>query len=140
MSLGNPLRDLPLFAGVEGNELSLESQPFLVEGPPPIPEIEVETETPPDDSTAPAIFDPLQVGFFSDDEVVAWRKEWRGMPEFVQEDLTPWKSIIVHFSTRGDLEVFSAVVDRKLTPNTRSFWFPEAEIGHYANKRYQDEP
>ena len=66
-------------------------------------------------------------------------KEWKGMPEFSQEDLQSWKSIIVHFENRQDMEAFSKLINQKLTYNTRSVWYPQAEIGHYSNKRYIDE-
>ena len=69
----------------------------------------------------------------------AWKKEWRGMPEFSQEDLTAWKSITVHFESVADMAAFSHLIQQPMTPNTRSIWFPEAEIGHMVNKRYADE-
>ena len=31
------------------------------------------------------------------DDFTIWKKEWKDMPEFVQEDLEPWKSIEVYF-------------------------------------------
>jgi len=68
-----------------------------------------------------------------------WEMEWVGMPEFNQEDLTPWKSIYVHFESPGDLQKFADNLGKNLTENTRSVWFPDAEIGRYANKRYADE-
>ena len=80
----------------------------------------------------------VQLPMFEMEE--AWKQEWHGMPEFRQEDLTPWKSVIVHFSSPGDMAAFAELIGQKLTPNTRSVWHPAAEIGHYANKRYIDEP
>lgn len=65
-----------------------------------------------------------------------WEDVWQGMPEFNQKDLTSKKQIIVHFSTLGDLELFAEAVGQTITPATRSIWFPQAEIGRYANKRY----
>jgi hypothetical protein len=67
-----------------------------------------------------------------------WEEEWRGMPEFVQEDLSPWKSIYVHFEKREDMERFAKVVKQKIGLNTRSIWYPEAEIGTIQTKRYVD--
>jgi len=69
----------------------------------------------------------------------AWAKEWRGMPEFVQEDLQPIKSLTVNFETWDDYAAFAKLVEQRLTPNTRSIWYPEAEIGRLADKRYVDE-
>lgn len=80
-----------------------------------------------------------QSNLFDPDEFKPWRDEWKGMPEFVQEDLTPWASLIVNFANPDDLAAFSKLVGQKLFATTRSFWYPEAEIGHYANKRYCDE-
>jgi len=68
-----------------------------------------------------------------------WIAEWRGMPEFVQEDLTPRYSVIVHFESDEDMERFSRLVEQTLTPNTRSIWYPEAEIGHMVDKRHAPE-
>ncbi len=68
-----------------------------------------------------------------------WEKVWKGMPEFVQEDLEPWRSIIVHFASPGDLIAFSRLVERKLTPQTRSTWFPPVDAENFLNKRYADE-
>lgn len=65
-----------------------------------------------------------------------WEEHWRGMPEFVQEDLAPWKSIYVHFESREDMERFAKLVHQKIGLNTRSIWYPEAEIGRMTTKRY----
>jgi hypothetical protein len=77
-----------------------------------------------------------QPEFFTLDEIEPWRAEWKDMPEFTQQDLTPWKSMLVHFESPGDLARFAVLVEQTLSPRTRSIWFPAAEIGRYANKRY----
>ena len=84
--------------------------------------------------------DPDQPTLFSEDEYLLWRKEWKDMPEFVQEDLAPWKSLAVHFENEEDLIKFAQLVQQRITPDTRSIWFPEAEIGRMSNKRFTDEP
>ncbi len=61
---------------------------------------------------------------------------WRGMPEYEHEQLTPLQSIQVHFASIEDREAFSKLIDQPISDNTRSLWYPEAEIGHYADKRY----
>lgn len=65
-----------------------------------------------------------------------WREHWKNMPEFIQEDLQPHQSIIVHFENREDMDNFSKLINQKLTYKTKSVWYPEAEIGKVANKRY----
>jgi hypothetical protein len=81
---------------------------------------------------------PVQPALFDKGEW--WQDHWKGMPEFVQEDLAPVKTIYVHFETREDYLAFAKLVGQTLTMNTRSIWYPEAEIGRTFNKRYIDEP
>ena len=61
---------------------------------------------------------------------------WVGMPEFEQEDMTAWKTLLVHFSGQSDLEAFAALVGQVVTLQTKSIWYPPAEIDHYITKRY----
>lgn len=46
------------------------------------------------------------------------------MPEYVQKDLEPVKSISVHFETWEDMYAFSVFVGQKITPKTRCIWYP----------------
>lgn len=78
-----------------------------------------------------------QGGLFGDAEW--WEEFWRGMPEFDQRDLAPRHSIQVDFKTREDLAAFCKLVGQSITEHarrTRSIWYPEAEIGHFFDKRY----
>lgn len=68
-----------------------------------------------------------------------WQKEWKGMPEFVQEDLTSHRKIIIHFRNNEDIKKFGELIGQKITPKQPSLWFPKQEIRRYANKRYVDE-
>jgi hypothetical protein len=63
-------------------------------------------------------------------------ENWKDMPEFHQEDLTSEVKIIVHFATASDKNQFGQLIGQALTDNTRSIWFPEAEIGQTDGKRY----
>jgi hypothetical protein len=65
--------------------------------------------------------------------------EWEGMPEFEQEDLTSYQSIRVHFATVEDRNTFAALIDQRLTDNTKSIWYPEAKERHFMDKRYANE-
>ena len=68
-----------------------------------------------------------------------WEEEWQGMPEFVQEDLSPYKTIMVHFENEEAMESFAKLVDQTINLRTKSIWYPKAEIGHFFDKRYVDE-
>ena len=67
-----------------------------------------------------------------------WEEEWQGMPEFVQENQTAFKSLIVNFADRQDMDNFTKLIGQRITINTQSIWYPEAKIEQYANKRYID--
>lgn len=68
-----------------------------------------------------------------------WQKEWKNMPEFVQEDLTSFRKIIVHFKSKEDVEEFAKLIGQKISPKTPSICFPERVVRRYADKRYIDE-
>lgn len=67
----------------------------------------------------------------------AWAEQWRGMPSYQQNDLESWKELKVHFKCRADLDAFAKLVGQKLTDETKSIWFPKAEITSYAGKLYE---
>lgn len=69
-----------------------------------------------------------------------WEEHWKQMPEFVQEDQKPWKSIYVHFESREDMEAFEKLVGQRINLTTKFIWYPEATISRYVrnNRRYED--
>ncbi len=72
----------------------------------------------------------------SEDELGDAQTEWKGMPEFAQEDKTAFRSIPVHFKDQAAVDKFAEVIGQKITDKTRFVWFPEIEIETYADKRY----
>jgi len=75
------------------------------------------------------------------DEFSGWEKEWVGMPEFIQGDLTSIKKVIVHFRNENDFNEFQKLIGQKLKKNGMaiSCWFPEQQPRRYAHLRYVDE-
>jgi len=57
-----------------------------------------------------------------------WVSEWWKMPEFIQEDLSPFKTIKVRFPDQGSMEDFSSLVGQNVGGDTRSIWFPNQEL------------
>lgn len=103
--------------------------------------MELDAETGGDPNDSPEESPPPDPGQLALFELEApWTEAWRGMPEFSQEDQTPWKSLPVHFESEADMAAFAKLVGQTITPNTRSIWFPEAAIGHMTDKRYADDP
>jgi len=68
-----------------------------------------------------------------------WKKEWKDMPEFKMEDLSPEQSIIVHFETLEDRDNFSKLLDQTITVETKSIYYPKLQITRYVDKKYTDE-
>lgn len=52
-------------------------------------------------------------------------EEWKGMPKFESEDLTPVKTLLVHFRSMDDLQAFAQLIGQPLTEKTKSIWIPE---------------
>lgn len=64
-------------------------------------------------------------------------KEWEGLPEFKQMDLTPSKQLIISFRNSEDYRAFGELIGQPITLKTKSVWFPKAEITKYMDKQYK---
>lgn len=77
-------------------------------------------------------------GFSNEKEPEWWEEYWQNMPEFVQEDQTSYKSVIVHFENKQNVKDFAKLVSQKITLKTKSIWYPKAKIDRYIVKKYID--
>lgn len=77
--------------------------------------------------------------FDKSDMPYKWEDEWQDMPEFVQEDKTPYQQIIVSFTSEKDVKEFSQLINQKLTYKTKSIWYPKQDIIEPKNFRYENE-
>lgn len=57
-----------------------------------------------------------------------FKKYWKGMPTFDQNDNPPWKQIYVNFRNKEDYEAFAKLVDQALTDKSKSIWYPKLDI------------
>jgi hypothetical protein len=57
-----------------------------------------------------------------------WKKHWKGMPTYDQNDNPPWKQIYLNFRSEEDYNEFAKLVDQNLTDKTKSIWYPKLEI------------
>ena len=65
--------------------------------------------------------------------------EWKGMPEFSQEDLSGYQAVHVHFKTKEDVDNFSELIGQKIGIKTRAIWYPEADRIDMKSELYKDE-
>jgi hypothetical protein len=80
--------------------------------------------------STPSLFDGLEESF---------RDEWQNMPEYVQEDLTPYRVINVRFRNAEDVAEFERLMAQKITEKQKTLWFPYAEPRRASLYRYTDE-
>lgn len=73
------------------------------------------------------------------DDAPAWVDQWAGMPTFEQKDLESAQVVKVHLKNADDRRAFAVAMGQSVTPNTRAIWYPKAEIGHFADRRYKTE-
>jgi TET-Associated Glycosyltransferase len=72
----------------------------------------------------------------------AWKNYWQSMPEFQVTSEESLHKLIVHFRNVEDLQEFAKLIGQRIVnPHAKqkqiqSLWYPEAEIGRYADKRY----
>jgi hypothetical protein len=75
------------------------------------------------------LFDDIQNNF----------SEWNDMPEFVMEDLTPYRVINVRFRNAEDVAEFEKLMAQRITEKQKTIWFPYAEPRRTSHLRYVDE-
>lgn len=68
-----------------------------------------------------------------------WEKEWREMPEFIQEKQQPYAKIVVRFANDKDLQEFAGLIGQRLNAKTKSIWHPKLVRGINSKKRYVNE-
>lgn len=66
-------------------------------------------------------------------------QHWLGMPEFVQGSAEPIQQIVVNFATPEDVQAFAEVVGYRLTPRSRSIWFPYRPRVNRKAHQYEDD-
>ena len=65
---------------------------------------------------------------FNNDEIpLEWEKEWIGMPEFKMGNTEPSNKITISFESYEDVKKFSELIGQKLTPKTKSIWYPKQD-------------
>lgn len=68
-------------------------------------------------------------------------KLWVGMPEFVQDEKAPFKTIYLHFRNKEDYEDFvmkyrGVDEEQTITPKTKSMWYPHLDKDENSLKRW----
>lgn len=72
-----------------------------------------------------------------------WKSMWKGMPEFIQEDLQAEHSIKINFMSLDDFQEFKKLLNQSMSEKTKSVWFPAIEqdrqnLRYVADKRIEN--
>lgn len=62
--------------------------------------------------------------------------EWEGMPEFVQEDKTAFRTLYVHFGDQEAVEEFMDLIGQSFSPDAKYIWHPKQEREDFMAFRY----
>jgi len=66
-------------------------------------------------------------------------KEWKDMPEFINENKMGVKTLIVHFKTQDNVDDFARLIQQTLKPTTKYIWFPKLIHDKPKELRYSNE-
>lgn len=81
-------------------------------------------------------FSPYEVNTIFDEQNNV-DEEWKGMPEFNQDDKTSFRHVIVHFENNDDVAEFFSIIGQGHTDKTKSIWYPEQQNMDTESKRYE---
>jgi hypothetical protein len=68
-----------------------------------------------------------------DNQDKEWKKHWKGMPEFEQNDNPTYKTLYLHFRNKQDFDEFCERYhkmmdeEQKITFKTKSMWYPHLD-------------
>ena len=91
---------------------------------------------------------PTSLGSFMEDgedgineeaDIEQWRKHWKNMPAFTQEEKKAYKQVIMSFRTKEDYEDFQKKIGQRLTEKTKSTWHPLLDVTANSLLRWMDE-
>lgn len=66
-------------------------------------------------------------------------EEWKGMPEFDHQDLSAFRSIIIHFKSAQDVIDFGELINQSISNNAKYLWFPPRERENLKSMVFQNE-
>lgn len=81
---------------------------------------------------------------FNPDEPDKWQDHWKNMPEMVQEDMEPYKTLRVHFKDEKAIKEFAKAIGQKIPTHNNgkiitSIWYPPKQKFRNAHLRWVSE-
>jgi hypothetical protein len=79
---------------------------------------------------------PKTPGFILSDVPPPTEEQWKGMPEYKQDDKMPHRTVLVHFVDKAGAAAFFERIGQKDTGITKTIWYPPQERMDTESKRY----
>jgi hypothetical protein len=67
-------------------------------------------------------------------------EEWKGMPEFEQNNKLAYRTILVHFENEDDISNFSELIGQNITDKTKYLYYPQQVKNELKSISYVNEP
>ena len=64
-----------------------------------------------------------------------WAEYWEGMPEYVHEELTPYREVKLRFASEEDIRAFEACTGLTVPKMRNWIWYPELQQEISTDKR-----
>lgn len=77
-----------------------------------------------------------QIKLFDIEAETLANEHWQDMPEYIQQDLTPYKSILVNFRNHDDYKAFEKLMEQRLTMKSKSIFYPKLDCESATDKVY----
>ena len=65
-------------------------------------------------------------------------EHWKGMPEFESEDMQAFRTIKIHLADQDAVDDFAALLDQKITVETKYLWHPKMQKRWVKDLQYSD--
>ena len=65
--------------------------------------------------------------------------EWKGMPDFKQDDESPFRTLFIHFKTAADVDSFSQLIHQSIGSSAKYLWYPAQGKTVAKDKAYKAE-
>jgi len=72
------------------------------------------------------------------DEASGQKTEWEGLPEYISDDLTAYRSIIIHFANEEGIKKFAKLIKQNITNKTKYLHYPKCKRENFSDKIYDE--
>ena len=68
-----------------------------------------------------------------------WESQWKGMPEFTQDNADAFRTVTMKFRSKEDYDDFAVKIGQEVTDKTKSIWHPKLNVTKNLKLRWVQE-